>query len=82
MKSVAYLTIRIAPDSVQVAQSAFLTHELLELRDRHGQLHKGYVRGVEYVMDRDPGWYVAFECTESEVFSATLERLKTNARIH
>jgi hypothetical protein len=41
----AIVRLRVTDATLQSAQHAARSGELIELRDKHGQLHKGWVRG-------------------------------------
>lgn len=70
-----YVTMRVTTATADVAQQASKTGELVELRDRHGVLHRGYVRGVEYQIGVDQGWFVAFEMVDDGSLGPVLEKL-------
>jgi hypothetical protein len=59
----AIVRIRVTEQTKDIAHAAAQTGERIELRDRHGVLHKGRVvgDGVEYEFGIDQGWFIWFE---------------------
>jgi hypothetical protein len=70
-----YAMMRLTRESASIAQSAVKSGELLEVKDRHGVIHKGYVRGVEYQFGLDAGWFAAIEIVGDETTGPVLQRL-------
>lgn len=64
-----FLNIRIVNDHAQWAQAALAAGELVELRSRHGEIHQGYVRAMQYVMGPDQGWFIMFEVMDDKFLS-------------
>jgi len=56
-----YVRMRVTNETAEIAQGAAKTGELVEIKDRHGVLHKGWVRGVQYEVGLDQGWFIALE---------------------
>jgi hypothetical protein len=83
MRPTMYLMMRITQETVPTAIQAFTDGGLVELKDRHGIVHKGWVRShPEYQFGRDAGHYIAFEMVEDESTVAVLQRVLTQPRPH
>jgi hypothetical protein len=58
----AIVHIRLTPETKDIAQIAFKTGEMIELRDRYGVVHRGkVVTGVEYEFGIDSGFFCWFQ---------------------
>ena len=71
----AYVMMRLTNESARIAQDAEKSGELLEVKDRHGVVHKGYVRGMEYQFGVNQGWFAAIELIDDESLGPVLERI-------
>jgi hypothetical protein len=56
-----FLHLRVTDRTAPVAQSAHESGEEIELKTRQGELLRGRVRGIQYLVGLDQGWFVLFE---------------------
>jgi hypothetical protein len=56
-----FVKLRITDQTADVAQRVHKAGELVELRDRKGEVHTGWVREISYEVGLDQGWFVWFE---------------------
>lgn len=57
----AIVRMRVSDATQPAACGAARTGELVEMRDKRGIVHRGWVRGVDYEMGIDQGWFIWFE---------------------
>jgi hypothetical protein len=57
----AFFKLRITDATAPIAQTVHKTRDLVELKDRKGELHIGWVREIAYEVGLDQGWFIWFE---------------------
>ena len=57
----AFHKLRVTDATACVAQVAATTGEMVELKDRRGETHRGWVRYCHYEFGYDQGWIVWFQ---------------------
>lgn len=64
-----FVHVRILDDAFGTAQSALNSGETIELRTRHGEILRGRVCSMQYIVGLDQGWFVVFEVENDQVLS-------------
>jgi hypothetical protein len=57
----AFRKLRVTNETAEIAAQAARTGELVELKDRRGEVNRGWVRHCEYEFGIDKGWFVWLE---------------------
>lgn len=69
-----FINLRILEKDALSAQAALASGELVELRSRHGELLRGHVRSMQYLMGVDQGWFIVFEVADDRFLSCPIPR--------
>lgn len=56
-----FVKLRITDQTATVAQKVHGAKELVELKDKKGEIHVGWVREIAYEVGLDQGWFIWFE---------------------
>jgi hypothetical protein len=57
----AFFKLRITDQTAYIAERVHAAGELVELKDRKGEVHVGWVRQISYEVGLDQGWFVWFQ---------------------
>jgi hypothetical protein len=78
-----FVMMRITDATVAMAQLAYEDQGMVELKDRHGIIHKGWVRSEpKYEFGLDAGHWIAFEMMDDESVQDIVARIMTQQPVH
>jgi hypothetical protein len=71
-----YLSVRLTKETAEIARQAFIAREMVEIRDRHGVIHRGWVRSnPTWEFGVNAGFWIAFEMLDDDSTGPVLSRL-------
>ena len=57
----AFFKLRVTDQTATVAERVHKAGELVELRDKKGEVHVGWVKQISYEVGLDQGWFIWFQ---------------------